>query len=108
MTGVLVTIDQTPFNVANYFKNSASEPDRAIRAKNVLNALSGHSEDDWKALARASGNVPTTLSKLGQKISAQLIYHAYVVANTNCHVILNYPLLPIPTAGHFEKRIFAD
>jgi predicted acylesterase/phospholipase RssA len=106
MTGVLVTIDQTPFSIANYFKNSASEPERSVRAENVFNALRGQSEDDWRAFATASGNISTTLRKLGKKVSAQLIYHAYVVANTNCHIILDYPLLPIPTMADFENRMW--
>jgi predicted acylesterase/phospholipase RssA len=106
MTGVLITIDQTPFNVAKFFENSTEEPERSARSKHVLDALSGHSEQDWKAAAKASGAVATTLRKLGRKASSRLIYHAYVVANCNCHIILEYPLLPIPDAVEFEKRIF--
>jgi len=105
ITGALVTIDQTPYGVAKFFKESG-DPQQITRAQNVLDALKDHSEVDWAQRATANGKVATTLSKLGRQVSARLMYQAYVVANANLHVILGYPLLPIPTLNDFEQRVF--
>jgi hypothetical protein len=46
--------------------------------------------------------VKTTLSKLGRVKAARLVEHGYVLAMANLHVILGYPLAPIPEASEFD------
>jgi len=103
LRGALLGIDQTPYKVADYFKKSSGWPDRSTRAQKVLNLFSDEDRKAWKALARENAQTATTLRKLGKQRSAKLVYHGYVLAMANLHIILNYPLLPIPSLEKFEK-----
>jgi len=52
--------------------------------------------------------VKTTLSKIEPARAASLIRHAYVLTMVNSHVLLNYPLLPIPDPDRFAWLVTPD
>ena len=101
----LVSIDQTPYKVAEFFTGSSDWPDRAERAEKVLRLFSEEDQQDWESLVQENSQTATTLSKLGKERSAKLIYQGYVVAMTNSHVILDYPLLEIPPLQQFNRLV---
>jgi Patatin-like phospholipase len=104
ITGALVTIDQTPYTLARFFAGG-SNPGRAQRAQAVLAALAEHDEAQWQVLVNRNKAAKTTLRKFQRMQSLELVYHAYVVACTNLHIVLEYPLLPLPTLQQFEQRL---
>lgn len=102
--GAMVMIDQSPYDLADYFAGVSQEwPRRAARAAKVLDWLGPDGRDAWKSIANANAEVKTTLKALGAEASARLLRHAYVLAMCNLHVILDYPLHEIP-----DERSFAD
>jgi predicted acylesterase/phospholipase RssA len=107
LRGALVHIAQTPLSVPAYFEEHADAwPKRAQRSATALAHLRQQgSDDEWKALARPSAGVPTTLLGLKRAVIARLLRHAYVQAMVNLHVILDYPLLEIPTTKQFEEFV---
>ena len=36
-------------------------------------------------------------------MSTKLLRHAYLLAMANLHVLLDFPLLPVPAESHFES-----
>jgi len=105
LKGALVSIDQTPYKVAEFFAGSSDWPDRAERAEGVLRLFSEEDQQGWESLVQENSQTATTLSKLGKERSAKLIYQGYVVAMTNLHVILDYPLLEIPQLEQFDRFV---
>jgi hypothetical protein len=103
--GAYVGIDQSPFRVAERWK-SAPEPwsNRATRAATVLEAL-GETSDAWHETTRVDRTIGTQLSRMDPTDVARLVYHAYVTAMCNLHVILDYPLLPIPDRARFDLLV---
>ena len=53
----------------------------------------------------ANSTVKTSLSKMGVDVSARLLHHAYVLAMSNLHVLLDYPLLPMPDRQRFVDLV---
>jgi predicted acylesterase/phospholipase RssA len=104
-TGALVHIPQSPFDVPRAFEGSTTWPDRAVRAKAVLDHLSGESEQQWEKQAEASATIGTNLSALGVERSANLLRHAYLLAMSNLYVILGYPLVPVPSLTRFNDLV---
>jgi Patatin-like phospholipase len=102
MRVALVNIAQSPFDVAGAFAMGHGSP--AERAAAVVAAL-GDTRDGWDEDARANANVKTTLSRMGGEVSARLLHHAYVLAMSNLHVLLDYPLLPVPERQRFEELV---
>jgi hypothetical protein len=106
LRGALVTIEQSPFRIPDYFsKHSGKWADRAKRAEAVIEKLGGDNRDKWKEIAAENASVKTTLRRLGQSASARLLYHAYVLAMANLHVILGYPLLDVPSVDRFTEFV---
>jgi predicted acylesterase/phospholipase RssA len=105
LRGALVTIDQTPYTVADYFVKSTTWPDRASRANAVLTMLQNERKEEWERITDENRHTATTFGTFGTQRSAQLIYHAYVVAMMNLHIVLDYPLLPMPTRKEFEDFV---
>ena len=101
MHGAFVQISQSPFRVARDFARPG-EDKFSERANAVLAAL-GDTDGDWTEVVRANSDVKTTLSKLGGGVAARLVHHGYVLAMANLHVILDYPLLEMPTREDFER-----
>jgi hypothetical protein len=107
--GALVHITSSPFNVVDGFLDSTTWPDRAARARAVLDALGGDpARDAWAAAARESARVPTTLRALGEERTVGLLRHGYVLAMANLHVLLGYPLLTVPAPSSFQQLLQPD
>jgi predicted acylesterase/phospholipase RssA len=111
LPGVLVQIAQSPFQVADYFAKKAGTA-VSDRAEAVIDALGIGSRDSWCAIARQDSEVGTRLAKLGPVVSARLLYHGYVTAMCNLHVVFGgdselggWPLLTIPPLGRFEGMV---
>ena len=112
LRGSLVHIEQSPFRVADAYAGADREwPERAQRARDALALLLKDEADEtkcrarWKKIAEADAAVPTTLLPFSKKVTAQLLYHAYVVAMVDLHVILDYPLRDLPPASRFEEML---
>jgi predicted acylesterase/phospholipase RssA len=103
--GTLVSIAQSPFEVPDAFLHAGSRwPQRAERACEAL-AWLGDTEQGraaWAATAAASRAVPTVLRKLGPDQTARLLWHAYVLAACNLHVLLDG--FPLPSALPSEEE----
>jgi predicted acylesterase/phospholipase RssA len=102
LRGAIVQITQSPFHVAGRFAESTQDDDEKRRALAVLAAL-GDTKSEWASVAAANRAVKTTLSKLGPDVAVRLVLHGYVLAMANLHVLLDYPLLPVPAAERFDE-----
>jgi Patatin-like phospholipase len=98
----LINIPQSPFRVATDF--SHGQGPAADRARAVLAAL-GDTRKEWDADTRTNATVGTSLSKMGVEVSARLLHHAYVLAMANLHVLMDYPLLPLPDRSRFVDYV---
>ena len=104
LEGALIMINRSPFWTADYFDRQGDTwPERALRARRVLVALGDDNREQWEELARSNTDVKTTLSRLGTDVAANLLYHGYVLAMANLHVILGLPLIEIPSIDRFRK-----
>jgi hypothetical protein len=101
--GTLVHIPQSPIGVAERIARVGS-PAQQARATAVLPLIPGTAEE-WRETAAANTAVKTTLGKLGPDAVARLLYHAYVLAMINSHVILGYPLLEFPTLADMRDLV---
>lgn len=114
LPGVLVQIAQSPFDVADGYSAVAGQP-VAARARAVTAALGPARREEWRQIARENAEVGTTLSKLGAEVTARLLYHGYVTAMCNLHVVFGdpaseyggWPLLQVPSLERFEKLVSA-
>jgi len=108
--GALLHIAQSPFDVADAYHHADTRwPRRSERAREAL-AWLGDTEQNrtaWAATAAASRSVPTVLGKLGPDRTAFLLWHAYVLAACNLHVLLDdFPLPPaLPSSDEFRALI---
>jgi hypothetical protein len=60
----------------------------------------------WAEVAEKSRNMPTVLRKLGPGDTARLLWHAYVLAACNLHVLLLGFCLPeLPAEDQFRGLI---
>lgn len=107
LRGVLVHIPQSPFDVPDAFLGAQARwPERAARAAVVLAGLIGAEDEEdarkrWQAIADDNAAIGTVLSRLGIERTARLLHHAYVLAMVNLHVVLDYPLLELPSHERF-------
>jgi predicted acylesterase/phospholipase RssA len=103
LSGTTIQIDRSPFELANDFLGRTNEyRQRAQAAIDSLNeATPGDAEAYWAAEAEANRLVKTTLSRIERSRAQSLIAHGYVLTMVNCHVLLNYRLLPIPETRRF-------
>ncbi|MEJ7562682.1 MAG: hypothetical protein WKF45_09185, partial [Ilumatobacteraceae bacterium] len=74
----------------------------AQRARAALAHLAELTDDEWQAEAQASRSVKTALSKIPADRAARLLRHAYALTMANAHVLLDYPLLPLPQLRDLE------
>ncbi len=108
---VLIQIEQSPFDVATKFLRVA-EPRVKARAEAVIGHLGEATRSRWAEIARLDAAVPTTLNALGGAVAARLLYHGYVTAMSNLHVLVGdgadqagWPLLPVPPLTRFELLV---
>ncbi len=104
LRGALVHIPQSPYTVPRAFENDPTDQARAQRARAALTALA-NTEQEWETTADKNSRVGTVLSALGVEVAARLLRHAYILAMINTHVLLDYPLLPIPDKARFEELV---
>jgi hypothetical protein len=106
LKGALVYIPQDPYYAARRFERADQLwAERAARARAMIAKLeteSIESEEEWKEIAAENARIRTSLTKLGDRDAARLMYQGYVLAMANLYVILNYPLLRIPRLQRFE------
>ena len=104
LEGALIMINRSPFWTADYFDRQWDTwPERAERARRVLEVLGDDARDHWDEIAKSNNGVKTTLSRLGGDVAANLLYHGYVLAMANLHVILGLPLIELPAIDRFRK-----
>lgn len=102
--GALIMINRSPYWTADYFsKQIEAWPERAKRAARVLEVLGDENRESWEHLAKENSRVNTTLSRLGSEVAAGLLYHGYVSAMANLHVILGFPLMTVPPSVRFRR-----
>lgn len=96
LRGATIQIDRSPYELADRYARFDDERGRA--AVDVIARLdAADGRDRWTAEAAASSSVGTNLSKIPVEQAAGLLRHAYVLTMANCHVLLGYPLLGIPS-----------
>jgi len=100
LRGVYVGIDRSPFLVADRFR---CDDDPGQRAKAVRRLLGDDeaSRAAWDRQAAASAGEATQLSKMDPVVAAAIVRHAYVTTMCNAHIILGYPLVPVPDVDRF-------
>ena len=98
--GAYVGIGQSANGVAEFYENDA---DRGARATAVLDVLEAANLDskELRAIATESAGMSTNLSRLAPEEAAKVVWHGYVIAMCNLHVILSYQLLPLPPRARF-------
>lgn len=108
VTGALVHIAQSPFEVPDAFAHESTWPDRSARAREAIDWL-GDTEANraaWAEVADQSRKLPTVLRRLGPDATARLLWHSYVLAACNLHVLLpNFDLPPLPGENEFRDLI---
>ncbi len=96
LRGATIQIDRSPYALPDqYAKFGDAQGHAAKAAIAALDAAGGRAF--WDAEARANRSVGTNLSKIPADRAAGLLRHAYVLTMANCHVLLGYPLLDIPS-----------
>lgn len=106
LEGALVMINRSPYRTAGYFSEQTEAwPERAKRAARVLEVLGDENRETWEHLAKENSRVNTTLSRLGSEVAAGLLFHGYVSAMANLHVILNFPLMSVPSSDRFRRLV---
>lgn len=99
--GAIIQIDRPATELPRSFAEVDDE--KGTRARAVLTMLDEYGSDTWATDAAASAAIPTNLSALGAEASARLVRHAYALTMANTHVLLDYPLRPIPTLADLES-----
>jgi predicted acylesterase/phospholipase RssA len=111
LRGTTIQIDRSPFELPTEFSKGSDE--LAQRAQAAISALEQDAGTDdarayWAAEAEANRTVKTTLSRIGAGRAQSLIRHGYVLTLVNSHVLLGYPLHPIPKPDAFAKLVAKD
>lgn len=104
LTGTVVQVSQSPFDVPSSFARVSSDDPVAMRARAMVAAL-GNTQGEWKEIAELNSAVKTTLSRIRSPAGERLLRHGYVLAMANLHVILDYPLLDVPPPGRFAGYV---
>jgi hypothetical protein len=111
LRGATIQIDRSPFELPTDFSRGGDE--LAERARAAISALEKDVGTDdarasWAAEAEANRTVQTTLSRIDAGRAQSLIRHGYVLTMVNSHVLLGYPLHPIPKPQDFAKLVTKD
>jgi Patatin-like phospholipase len=105
LKGAIVQVSQSPFHTAQQF--AGGDDQAAERARAVL-AVLGDSEAEWKARVERTRGVKTTLSRIKASDATDLVYHGYVLAMANLHVLLAHPLVPVPPLRRFSELVSGE
>ena len=98
--GCFVMIERRPQSTAEALSHT-KDPVVNGGARNVLNLLTTESAEYWENLAKANTHAPTTFLGLGINRTADLLWHGYLNAMCNSHVVLGY-LLPAKIPGRAD------
>jgi hypothetical protein len=105
LSGVLVQIDRSPYDVPDDFARFTDA--LGDRAKDAIERFGG--DDDtrrtWAETVGANRSVKTALSKIPATRAASLVRHAYALTMANCHVLLDYPLVDVPDEVRFVELV---
>jgi predicted acylesterase/phospholipase RssA len=96
LRGATIQIDRSPYVLPDRYARFDDEQGRAA-AEVIARLDATEGRDHWAAEAVASRSVGTNLSRIPVEQAAGLLRHAYVLTMANCHVLLGYPLLDIPS-----------
>jgi predicted acylesterase/phospholipase RssA len=102
LRGAIVQIDRSPLVVARAYAGRGDAA--AARARDVIE-LMGPDEAAWDAARRASMDVKTHLSRMRVAEAAGLLRHGYALAMANLHVLLDCPLIELPSRDWFEALV---
>jgi hypothetical protein len=105
LKGAIVQISQSPFHTAEQYAPGTDQA--AERARAVLAAL-GDSKAEWEARVERTRRVKTTLSRITASDATDLVYHGYVLAMANLHVLLAHPLVPVPPHARFAELVQSE
>lgn len=103
LSGAMVQIDRSPFDVPDAFRAGAD--DMAGRARAALELLGDGTRAKWKEEAAKNSAVRTALSTMPVERALSLVRQAYVLTMVNCHVLLGYPLREIPEDDRFRALV---
>jgi hypothetical protein len=89
--GVFAQVTASPYDITSQFatRPEFAPDDRNRRADEAREFLDkqGYSGDQWKAWARNTSGVPTTLAPLGRETTAALLEHGYMLTLINMYVL---------------------
>lgn len=110
LRGTTIQINRSPFELLETFLNrNDNYADRARAAIDRLRQYTaGNAEAYWEDEGDANSHVKTTLSRIDPSRAQSLIAHAYILTMVNSHVLLDYPLLAIPTQERFAWLLGDD
>jgi len=96
LRGATIQIDRSPYGPPGRYAQLSDEQGKAAAEVIArLDASGGRAR--WDAEAMANRSVGTTLSKIPADQAASPLRHAYVVTMANCHVLLDHPMLYVPS-----------
>lgn len=93
MRGIMVMLEHTPFTMLNWICTT-TEPqlqEARDRADAILSQMPADMQSQWEIIKKNSINAPTTLCAIKADTAKELIYHSFIVAMVNAHVLLGYP-----------------
>jgi len=109
LEGVFIMINRSPYWIAEHFAQQTDDWNkRSDRAAHLLRILGDENQDRWNLITEGNRRVKTTLWRLGVDVSTNLLFHGYVSAMANLHVILDFPLIDIPSLDHFKRIVTND
>ena len=106
LRGTTIQIHRSPFVVADVYKSGSDAI--AARARAAIVALGEENRTFWAGEADRNRRVKTTLSRVTQERAESLIRHGYVLSMINCHVLLDYPLVGIPSDEKTRQLVTPD
>jgi predicted acylesterase/phospholipase RssA len=92
--GIMVMLEQTPFQMLDWMKNT-TEPElekQRERTISVLDKLPKDYRKEWDTIKEISLKARTTFKVINQLTAENLLYHAFIVAMINAHIILGFPM----------------
>jgi predicted acylesterase/phospholipase RssA len=106
--GIMIMLEQTPFQVLDGMKDT-TEPElekQRERAISVLDKLPKDYRKEWDTIKEISLKTGTTFKVINQLTAENLLYHAFIVAMINAHVILGFPMMQeLLDKDEFRKNI---
>jgi predicted acylesterase/phospholipase RssA len=106
--GIMVMIEQTPFQMLDWMQNT-TEPEleqQRERTISVLDKLPKDYRKEWDTIKKISMKTGTTFRVINQLTAENLIYHAFIVAMINAHIVLGFPMIyELLDKDEFRKNI---